>query len=59
MFGCLARVLTSLLSHTKEWRPLLCLCLSEENGMDQENPTGEEELAVLSLHKTLHQCTGR
>ncbi|ERE90618.1 E3 ubiquitin-protein ligase [Cricetulus griseus] len=30
----------------------------EENGMDQENPTGEEELAVLSLHKTLHQCTG-
>ncbi|MEJ1288026.1 hypothetical protein NN561_019055 [Cricetulus griseus] len=36
---------------------LLTSC-TEENGMDQENPTGEEELAVLSLHKTLHQCTG-
>ena len=33
--------------------------LSEENGMDQENPAGEEELAVLALYKTLHQCTGR
>lgn len=33
--------------------------LSEENGMDQENPTGEEELAVLALYKTLHQYTGR
>ncbi|KAK7815509.1 hypothetical protein U0070_005621 [Myodes glareolus] len=37
---------------------LLTSC-TEENGMDQENPSGEEELAVLSLHKTLHQCTGR
>ncbi|XP_058518892.1 E3 ubiquitin-protein ligase UBR2 isoform X5 [Ochotona princeps] len=31
---------------------------TEENGMDQENPTGEEELAVLALYKTLHQYTG-
>lgn len=31
---------------------------TEEDGMDQENPSGEEELAVLSLHKTLHQYTG-
>lgn len=36
---------------------LLTSC-TEENGMDQENPTGEEELAILSLHKTLHQYTG-
>uniref|UniRef100_A0A8C6QT21 E3 ubiquitin-protein ligase n=1 Tax=Nannospalax galili TaxID=1026970 RepID=A0A8C6QT21_NANGA len=36
---------------------LLTSC-TEEDGMDQENPTGEEELAVLSLHKTLQQCTG-
>ncbi|XP_036023966.1 E3 ubiquitin-protein ligase UBR2 [Onychomys torridus] len=36
---------------------LLTSC-TEENGMDQENPTGEEELAVLSLHKTLHQYAG-
>lgn len=36
---------------------LLTSC-TEENGMDQENPTGEEELAILSLHKTLHRCTG-
>nr|XP_042121710.1 E3 ubiquitin-protein ligase UBR2 [Peromyscus maniculatus bairdii] len=36
---------------------LLTSC-AEENGMDQENPTGEEELAVLSLHNTLCQCTG-
>lgn len=33
--------------------------LSEENGMDQETPDGEEELAVLALYKTLRQCTGR
>ena len=26
--------------------------------MDQENAGGEEELAVLALYKTLHQCTG-
>uniref|UniRef100_F7BKV5 E3 ubiquitin-protein ligase n=1 Tax=Monodelphis domestica TaxID=13616 RepID=F7BKV5_MONDO len=31
---------------------LLTSC-TEENGMDQENPTGEEELAVLALYKTL------
>uniref|UniRef100_A0A8D1QXA0 E3 ubiquitin-protein ligase n=1 Tax=Sus scrofa TaxID=9823 RepID=A0A8D1QXA0_PIG len=36
---------------------LLTSC-TEENGMDQENAGGEEELAVLSLYKTLHQCTG-
>ncbi|KAH0518578.1 E3 ubiquitin-protein ligase UBR2, partial [Microtus ochrogaster] len=36
---------------------LLTSC-TEEDGMDQENPSGEEELAVLSLHKTLHQYTG-
>uniref|UniRef100_A0A8C0KC13 E3 ubiquitin-protein ligase n=1 Tax=Canis lupus dingo TaxID=286419 RepID=A0A8C0KC13_CANLU len=36
---------------------LLTSC-TEENGMDQENPAGEEELAVLALYKTLHQCTG-
>ncbi|XP_029387504.1 E3 ubiquitin-protein ligase UBR2 isoform X1 [Mus pahari] len=36
---------------------LLTSC-AEENGMDQENPTGEEELTILSLHKTLHQYTG-
>lgn len=33
--------------------------LSEENGMDQETPAGEEELAVLALYKTLRQYTGR
>lgn len=33
--------------------------LSEENGMDQENPAGEEELAVLALYKTLQQNAGR
>lgn len=36
---------------------LLTSC-TEENGMDQENPTGEEELAVLALYKTVHQYTG-
>ncbi|XP_051008809.1 E3 ubiquitin-protein ligase UBR2 isoform X1 [Acomys russatus] len=36
---------------------LLTSC-TEDNGMDQENPTGEEELAILSLHKTLRQYTG-
>uniref|UniRef100_A0A8D1JNW4 E3 ubiquitin-protein ligase n=1 Tax=Sus scrofa TaxID=9823 RepID=A0A8D1JNW4_PIG len=36
---------------------LLTSC-TEENGMDQENAGGEEELAVLALYKTLHQCTG-
>uniref|UniRef100_A0A8C9PXW8 E3 ubiquitin-protein ligase n=1 Tax=Spermophilus dauricus TaxID=99837 RepID=A0A8C9PXW8_SPEDA len=36
---------------------LLTSC-TEENGMDQENPTGEEELAVLALYKTIHQYTG-
>uniref|UniRef100_A0A2K5DTJ1 E3 ubiquitin-protein ligase n=1 Tax=Aotus nancymaae TaxID=37293 RepID=A0A2K5DTJ1_AOTNA len=33
---------------------LLTSC-TEENGMDQENPTCEEESAVLALYKTLHQ----
>lgn len=37
---------------------ILLTSRTEENGMDQENPTGEEELAILSLHKTLHRCTG-
>ncbi|CAO2607444.1 E3 ubiquitin-protein ligase UBR2 [Lemmus lemmus] len=37
---------------------ILLTSRTEENGMDQENPSGEEELAVLSLYKTLHQCTG-
>ncbi|XP_070442170.1 E3 ubiquitin-protein ligase UBR2 isoform X3 [Equus przewalskii] len=32
--------------------------LSEENGMDEESPAGEEESAVLALYKTLQQCTG-
>ncbi|XP_037700845.1 E3 ubiquitin-protein ligase UBR2 isoform X4 [Choloepus didactylus] len=36
---------------------LLTSC-TEDNGMDQENPTGEEELAVLTLYKTLRQYTG-
>ncbi|EHB10845.1 E3 ubiquitin-protein ligase UBR2 [Heterocephalus glaber] len=36
---------------------LLTSC-TEENGMDQENLTGEEELATLTLYKILHQCTG-
>uniref|UniRef100_A0A5F8H9W7 E3 ubiquitin-protein ligase n=1 Tax=Monodelphis domestica TaxID=13616 RepID=A0A5F8H9W7_MONDO len=36
---------------------LLTSC-TEENGMDQENPTGEEELAVLALYKTLCHCAG-
>ncbi|KAF3831540.1 hypothetical protein GH733_000352 [Mirounga leonina] len=36
---------------------LLTSC-TEENGMDQENPAGEEELAVLALYKTLQQYTG-
>ncbi|XP_065742491.1 E3 ubiquitin-protein ligase UBR2 isoform X1 [Phocoena phocoena] len=36
---------------------LLTSC-TEENGMDQENASGEEELAVLALYKTLHQNTG-
>ncbi|KAK2505994.1 hypothetical protein MC885_004864 [Smutsia gigantea] len=36
---------------------LLTSC-TEENGMDQENPAGEEELAVLALYKSLHQCMG-
>nr|XP_058931612.1 E3 ubiquitin-protein ligase UBR2 isoform X6 [Kogia breviceps] len=36
---------------------LLTSC-TEENGMDQENASGEEELAVLALYKTLHQYTG-
>ncbi|XP_047714030.1 E3 ubiquitin-protein ligase UBR2 isoform X7 [Prionailurus viverrinus] len=36
---------------------LLTSC-TEENGMEQENPAGEEESAVLALYKTLHQCTG-
>ncbi|XP_049748193.1 E3 ubiquitin-protein ligase UBR2 isoform X4 [Elephas maximus indicus] len=36
---------------------LLTSCTGE-NGMDQENPIGEEELAVLDLYKTLHQYTG-
>ncbi|XP_036174018.1 E3 ubiquitin-protein ligase UBR2 isoform X9 [Myotis myotis] len=36
---------------------LLTSC-TEENGMDQETPAGEEELAVLALYKTLRQCTG-
>uniref|UniRef100_A0A2K5DTH2 E3 ubiquitin-protein ligase n=1 Tax=Aotus nancymaae TaxID=37293 RepID=A0A2K5DTH2_AOTNA len=36
---------------------LLTSC-TEENGMDQENPTCEEESAVLALYKTLHQYTG-
>ncbi|XP_023401428.1 E3 ubiquitin-protein ligase UBR2 isoform X10 [Loxodonta africana] len=36
---------------------LLTSCTGE-NGMDQENPVGEEELAVLDLYKTLHQYTG-
>ncbi|ELW66039.1 E3 ubiquitin-protein ligase UBR2 [Tupaia chinensis] len=37
---------------------LLTSC-PEENVMDQENPTGEEELAVLALYKLLRQYTGR
>lgn len=41
------------------YRILIFLSLSEENGMDQETPAGEEELAVLALYKTLRQCTGR
>ncbi|KAL4676331.1 hypothetical protein H8959_010476, partial [Pygathrix nigripes] len=36
---------------------LLTSC-TEENGMDQENPTCEEESAVLALYKTLHRYTG-
>lgn len=36
---------------------LLTSC-AEVNGMDQENPAGEEELAVLALYKTLHEYTG-
>uniref|UniRef100_A0A452U620 E3 ubiquitin-protein ligase n=1 Tax=Ursus maritimus TaxID=29073 RepID=A0A452U620_URSMA len=36
---------------------LLTSC-TEENGMDQENPAGEEELAVLALYKTLHALKG-
>uniref|UniRef100_A0A2K5IPR7 E3 ubiquitin-protein ligase n=1 Tax=Colobus angolensis palliatus TaxID=336983 RepID=A0A2K5IPR7_COLAP len=36
---------------------LLTSC-TEENGMDQENPTCEEESAVLALYETLHQYTG-
>ncbi|XP_028334932.1 E3 ubiquitin-protein ligase UBR2 isoform X6 [Physeter macrocephalus] len=36
---------------------LLTSC-TEESGMDQENASGEEELAVLALYKTLHQYTG-
>ncbi|XP_027991491.2 E3 ubiquitin-protein ligase UBR2 isoform X1 [Eptesicus fuscus] len=36
---------------------LLTSC-TEENEMDQETPAGEEELAVLSLYKTLRQYTG-
>lgn len=40
-------------------RVLILPSLSEENGMDQEIPAGEEELAVLALYKTLRQCTGR
>jgi E3 ubiquitin-protein ligase UBR2 len=36
---------------------LLTSC-TEENGMDQENTSGKEELAVLDLYKTLHKYTG-
>uniref|UniRef100_A0A2K6UKU0 E3 ubiquitin-protein ligase n=1 Tax=Saimiri boliviensis boliviensis TaxID=39432 RepID=A0A2K6UKU0_SAIBB len=36
---------------------LLTSC-TEENGMDQENPSCEEESEVLALYKTLHQYTG-
>ena len=42
-----------------KYRVLIVPYLSEENGMDQENASGEEELAVLALYKTLHQYTGR
>ncbi|XP_068089086.1 E3 ubiquitin-protein ligase UBR2 isoform X1 [Hyperolius riggenbachi] len=31
---------------------------SEEDGMDQECPDGEEEQAVLSLYRKICQCTG-
>ncbi|XP_071074559.1 E3 ubiquitin-protein ligase UBR2 isoform X8 [Dasypus novemcinctus] len=37
---------------------ILLTSYTEENGMDQENPIGEEELAILALHKTLRQYTG-
>ncbi|XP_078505840.1 E3 ubiquitin-protein ligase UBR2 isoform X1 [Lissotriton helveticus] len=37
---------------------ILLTSSTEENGMDQENSNEEEELAVLSLYKTLCQCTG-
>ncbi|XP_023577001.1 E3 ubiquitin-protein ligase UBR2 [Octodon degus] len=43
----------------KRFTACMVFCLTEVNGMDQENPTGEEELAVLALYKMLHQCTGR
>ncbi|KAM5262884.1 E3 ubiquitin-protein ligase UBR2 [Ctenodactylus gundi] len=36
---------------------LLTSC-AEENSMDQEHPAGEEELALLALYNTLHQCSG-
>ncbi|XP_045150705.1 E3 ubiquitin-protein ligase UBR2 [Echinops telfairi] len=36
---------------------LLASC-TEENGMDQEEPPGEEESAVLSLYSTLREHTG-
>lgn len=42
-----------------KYRVLTFRSFSEANGMDQETPAGEEELAVLALYKTLRQCTGR
>nr|XP_032652105.1 E3 ubiquitin-protein ligase UBR2 isoform X3 [Chelonoidis abingdonii] len=38
---------------------ILLTSSTEENGMDQENPNGEEEVAVLTLYKFLCQHTGR
>uniref|UniRef100_A0A8C3SW66 E3 ubiquitin-protein ligase n=1 Tax=Chelydra serpentina TaxID=8475 RepID=A0A8C3SW66_CHESE len=37
---------------------ILLTSSTEENGMDQENPNGEEEVAVLTLYKFLCQHTG-
>uniref|UniRef100_A0A8D0L320 E3 ubiquitin-protein ligase n=1 Tax=Sphenodon punctatus TaxID=8508 RepID=A0A8D0L320_SPHPU len=37
---------------------ILLTSSTEENGMDQENPNGEEEIAVLSLYRFLCQYTG-
>lgn len=55
IFECLNNV-----SHNPFSRQILMFpYLAEENGMDQGNPAGEEELAVLALFKSLHQYMGR